>query len=87
MQATSARDSKRPTVRLKPEPLAEYRNRLGLTSNAALAAAAGVDQATLQRALSGAVQPSGPFIAGLLNVTGAKFEELFEVGQGEDGRS
>lgn len=44
-----------------------------------LARRIGVDRATAYRVDEGMVDPSPKFIAGLISVTGKKFEELFDI--------
>lgn len=44
-----------------------------------LARRIGVDRATAYRVESEMVDPSPKFIAGLMDVTGKKFEDLFEI--------
>ncbi|WP_285610598.1 transcriptional regulator [Actinokineospora globicatena] len=64
---------------LKTSALTAQRDAHGHRSNAALAEAAGINESTLQRLIAGAVQPSGPAIAGLLAaLPNAAFEDLFE---------
>lgn len=44
-----------------------------------LARLIGVDRATAYRVECGKVDPSPKFIAGLIKVTGRKFEDLFDI--------
>lgn len=44
-----------------------------------LARRVGVDRATAYRVETGMVDPSPKFIAGLMSVTGKKFEDLFDI--------
>lgn len=53
----------------------------GIDSRDELARRVGVDRVTAYRIESGLVDPSPKFIAGLMILTGKRFEDLFEITQ------
>lgn len=55
------------------------RENLGARSNRALAEKAGLDIKTLSRAMNGRGQPSGVFVATVLHVLDADFDEVFAI--------
>lgn len=67
-------------MRITPKPgaLWDYIKSEGITRDE-LAKRVGVDRATAYRVDAGMVDPSPKFIAGLMTITGRKFEDLFEV--------
>lgn len=66
-------------LRLKAGTLANYRRLAGLTTDAKLAEAMGIDAGNLSRVLKGRQQPGPKFIGALCGAFDARLEELFEV--------
>lgn len=70
----------RATLRLRTDQLAKFRAMTGLDTEAKLASAIGVHQATVNKVLRGRQTPSGQFIASLVSAfRGAAFDDLWEV--------
>lgn len=71
-------------MRITPRPgvLRDYMKAQDISRDE-LARRIGVDRATAYRVEAGQVSPSTKFIAGLIILTGAKFEDLFQI-VGED---
>ncbi len=67
------------TLRLKSEQLAKIRRWKQIKTDAALAAAMGIDAGNLSRVLKGTQQPGPKFIAALCTALDASLEDLFEV--------
>lgn len=67
-------------MRITPKPgaLRDYMKSEDIARDE-LARRVGVDRATAYRVETGMVDPSPKFIAGLMDVTGKKFEDLFEI--------
>lgn len=63
----------------KPTALREAINSHAGGSRDELARLVRVDRATAYRIEAGKVDPSPKFIAGLMHLTGLKFEDLFEI--------
>ncbi|HEU5475663.1 MAG TPA: helix-turn-helix transcriptional regulator [Actinophytocola sp.] len=59
------------TLIINPETLDALRGRAGITTNAALAEAIGVDKSTVGRVLAARTEPSARFIAGLFELAAA----------------
>jgi hypothetical protein len=76
------------TLNLKADALTEHRVRAGLTTDRALARAAGLDPANVHRVLKGR-QDLGPrFIAGLVSAfPGLTLDDLFAVECPEGGEA
>lgn len=74
------------TLHLRADNLAKIRRWKGLTTDAALAAAMGIDPGNLSRVLSKKhqQQPGPKFIAALCYALDAELADLFEVIPGED---
>lgn len=67
------------TLRLRAEMLAKIRHWKGIKTDAALAAAMGIDAGNLSRVLKGTQQPGPKFIAALCTALDADLADLFEV--------
>lgn len=67
------------TLRLKRDMLAKIRNWKGLSTDASLALAMGIDPGNLSRVLQGKQQPGPKFIAALCVALTAELGDLFEV--------
>ena len=67
-------------MRITPKPgaLRDYMRAEDIARDE-LARRIGVDRATAYRVETGQVDPSPKFIAGLMSVTGKRFEDLFEI--------
>lgn len=75
----------RATLRLRTDQLAKFRAMTGLDTEAKLADAIGVHQATVNKVLRGRQTPSGQFVASLVSAfRGAAFDDLWEVVPTED---
>ncbi|MBB3041173.1 helix-turn-helix domain-containing protein [Nocardioides soli] len=66
-------------LRLKLDQLGKIRGWTGLKTDAALAAAMGIDAGNLSRVLKGKQQPGPKFIAALCTALKADLEDLFEI--------
>lgn len=71
-------------VRLKREGFEQQAQQLGLTSQAKQARAIGVHDSIHSRALAGRIEPSAPYVIGVLRLvaddqTNALIDSLFEV--------
>lgn len=66
----------------KPGALRDYMKSEDIARDE-LARRIGVDRATAYRVEAGMVDPSPKFIAGLMSVTGEKFEALFDIADAE----
>lgn len=66
-------------LRLKLDQLGKIRAWTGLKTDAALAAAMGIDAGNLSRVLKGKQQPGPKFIAALCTALKADLEDLFEI--------
>lgn len=67
------------TLRLRVDNLAKIRRWKGITSDAQLAAAMGIDAGNLSRVLADKQQPGPKFIATLCHALDAELDDLFEV--------
>lgn len=68
------------TLHLRDDALTEHRTREGLTSDRALARAAGINPSNLHRVLKGTQEPGARFIASLVAVfPGLGVDDLFRV--------
>lgn len=70
-------------IKMKSGAMTAYCKRLDISRDE-LARRMGVATSTAYRIDAGTVDPSPAFIAALMNVTGDKFEDLFEVIEPED---
>lgn len=69
------------TITLRPERLTELRTEAGLTTDNALAIAAGIAPGNLSRILNGHQTPGHRAIAGLCNALNASMDDLFTIAE------
>lgn len=67
------------TLHLRTDNLAKIRRWKGISTDAQLAVAMGIDPGNLSRVLRGAQQPGPKFIAALCHALDAELGDLFEV--------
>lgn len=67
------------TLHLRTDNLAKIRRWKGISTDAQLAEAMGIDPGNLSRVLRGAQQPGPKFIAALCHALDADLGDLFEV--------
>lgn len=72
-----------PTIRLQMDTIRELREAKGLETGQDLAAAMGVDQASVSRVMRGVSQPGPRFIAALCAALETPMQQLFAIDEGE----
>lgn len=79
MRRVHAMTTTQPSITVRWQIVAALRETHGLETDAALAAAMGIDQSTISRVTSGKQQPGPKFMASLCLALGAKLDNLFAI--------